>query len=32
MLFNFVLQAGVWSGLHLHRLLDGQWLLKPNRI
>lgn len=32
MLFNFVLQAGVWGGLHLHRLLDGHWLLKPNRI
>jgi hypothetical protein len=32
MLFNFVLQAAVWGGLHLHRLLDGQWLLKPNRI
>lgn len=32
MLFNFVLQAGVWGGLHLHRLLDGHWLLKPNRV
>lgn len=31
MLFNFVLQAGVWGGLHLHRLLDGHWLLKPTR-
>ncbi|HET8714610.1 MAG TPA: hypothetical protein VFM16_02215 [Holophagaceae bacterium] len=31
MLFNLVLQAGVWGGLHLHRLLDGHWLLKPNR-
>ena len=31
-LFNFVLQAGVWGGLHLHRLLDGHWLLKPNRV
>ena len=31
-LFNFVLQASVWGGLHLHRLLDGHWLLKPNRI
>lgn len=30
-LFNFVLQASVWGGLHLHRLLDGHWLLKPNR-
>lgn len=32
MLFNFVIQAGVWGGLHLHRLLDGHWLLKPNRV
>lgn len=32
MLFNFVLQSGVWGGLHLHRLLDGHWLLKPNRV
>lgn len=32
MLFNFVLQAGVWGGLHLHRLLDGHWLLNPKRI
>ncbi len=31
MLFNFVIQTGVWGGLHLHRLLDGHWLLKPNR-
>lgn len=31
-LFNFVLQASVWGGLHLHRVLDGHWLLKPNRI
>ncbi len=31
MLFNFVIQVGVWGGLHLHRMLDGHWLLKPNR-
>ncbi len=31
MLFNFVIQTGVWGGLHLHRLLDGHWLLKPTR-
>ena len=31
-LFNFVLQASIWGGLHLHRVLDGHWLLKPNRI
>jgi hypothetical protein len=32
MLFNFVLQLGVRGGLYLHRLLDGHWLLKPNRV
>lgn len=31
MLFNLVIQVGVWGGLRLHRLLDGHWLLKPTR-
>jgi hypothetical protein len=32
MLFNLVLQLGVWGALKLQRLLDGRWILEPTRI
>lgn len=32
MRFNFVLQFGVWAALRLQHLLDGRWVLSPNRV